>query len=106
MKEITTNYIDDILFKLEIKPSLAGYRYWLLAIKIKLENPSINSMILYEKIAETCNATRTAVERGLGYARTKSEEAIREHFKVRYKIDNKTLLALIINELESVKYGY
>lgn len=107
MKDTTKTIkdIEEILYKLEIKPSLIGYKYWILAILIALDSPNANMITLYEKIAEINKTTRAAVERGLRYARIESKKVIEEYFKVSYKIDNVALLALIVKELGRDRYG-
>lgn len=96
--------IKKILNELNINIRNKGYRCWIEAVKIVIENNKTNYSItkeIYPEIAEKLNDKSTRVERAMRNEQEKNSKEIQEYFGVRYKIDNSTLLALIVDKLES-----
>ncbi len=92
--------LEDILDELQIKVSLLGYKYWITAVELYLENKTIKMMKLCREIAKKYNTTGSRVERALRHAIEDKEETIQRYFNVSYDIDNSAFLALLAREME------
>ena len=90
----------NILDELQIKVSLLGYKYWITAVELYLENKTIKMMKLCREIAKKYNTTGSRVERALRHAIEDKEETIQRYFNVSYDIDNSAFLALLAREME------
>lgn len=92
--------LEDILDELQIKVSLLGYKYWITAVELYLENKTIKMMKLCREIAKKYNTTGSRIERALRHAIEDKEETIQRYFNVKYDIDNSAFLALLAREME------
>ena len=98
--------IEDLLDIINIKIDSSGYKYWTEAILQQMENPIEKISELYNLIAKKSNANRGSVERSMRTAYEKNKDIIKEYFNVNYKITNKTLLALLVREVQRIiKWG-
>lgn len=96
--------IKKILNELNINIRNKGYKCWIEAVKIVIEDNQKACAIskeIYPKVAKKLNDKSTRVERAMRNEQEKNSETIQEYFGVRYKITNGTLLALIVDKLES-----
>lgn len=96
--------IKQILNELNVNIRNKGYRCWIEAIKYVIENKKVSYSMtkeVYPCVADKLNDTTCRVERALRHATEDNQERIQDYFKVQYKITNGTLLALIVDKLES-----
>lgn len=96
--------IKQILNELNINLRLKGYRYWVEAVEYVIENnKTFYSMTkeIYPYIAKKYNDKNQRVERALRNVQEKNQEGIQQYFNVGYKIDNSTLLALIVDKIKT-----
>ena len=85
-------YVKKLLNKFEMQPNWLGYKMWVTAIKLKLENETKYEKMggIYVDVAKKHKSTYVKVERAMRYALNEgnTEEKIRKYFKVNYKITN------------------
>ena len=96
MKTIIENVLDDLQMRLSHK----GYTYWTEAVQMKLENPFKKIYYLYISIADKYNVSVFSVEHAMRYQVIKNKQAIKDFFKVKYRLNNNNLLHLIVREVE------
>lgn len=97
------NKTKQILNELDVNMRLKGYRYWIEAVRYVIENnKTFYSMTqeIYPKIAEKYNDTSSRVERALRHVLESKQEELQQYFKIRYKISNSALLALIVDKIK------
>ena len=102
--------IKTILNELNINIKNKGYRCWIEAVKVAIENRHKTCPMttkLYPETARRLEDEPHRVERAMRHAYENNKEEVQKYFNVKYKIDNSTLLALIVDKLEREgTYGY
>jgi len=96
--------IKKILNELNINIRNKGYWGWVETVKYVIENKKTQYSMtreVYPCVAEKMNDTTSRLERALRHATQNNQEQIQKYFGINYKIDNSTLLALIVDKLES-----
>ena len=96
--------IKKILNELNINIRNKGYKCWIEAVKMVIENKKTQYSMtkeIYPNVAKKMNDTTSRLERALRCTVENNQKEIQEYFGVRYKITNGTLLALIVDKLES-----
>lgn len=92
--------IEDLLDKLEISIATKGYKYWVMAIEMYLENENLLMGDIYKKIARSYQTTWSSVERAMGHSLERIEKKIQSYFGVTYKIVNITFLYLAVRNIK------
>lgn len=95
--------IEDLLDELNIPANNAGYKYWIMAVEIKLEHREETMGNICIDVARKYRTTPSNVERALRYAHMENRDRIKTYFTIGYRITNKRFLALLIRELERKK---
>ncbi len=91
---------EDLLDNLQIPIGNLGYKFCLAGIEIYEQNVLISNKELYSKIADRYKTTPANVERNIRHSYENRKEEIKKFFKIDYKLNNRTLLALMVRELE------
>lgn len=96
--------IKKILKELNINIRNKGYACWIETVKYVIENKKTRYSMtkeIYPRVAEKMNDTASRLERAMKHTIENHQEEMQSYFGVQYKITNGTLLALIVDKLES-----
>lgn len=97
--EIKTRYIvEKILDELGVKISLKGYKYWVTAVKMKLQNEYETMIQLYIDVARKHKTTASKAERAMRHAYEDLRPKIKEYFNLNYNINNGIFLECLTRE--------
>ena len=91
-----------ILKEIGVNIHLLGYGYWVAALQIasKSDERKLAMMELYYVIAERYKTSASKVEKAMRYAYEGKKTDLKKYFNVTQKIDNSTLLILLLEKLE------
>lgn len=92
--------LEDILDGLRIPLGQLGYKYWISAVKFKIESPNLMMGEIYKNVAKEYGTTPVRVERNLRHTYEHKKDFIRKYFGVDCNIGNSTVLALLAREME------
>lgn len=95
--------IEDLLDELNIPANNLSYKYWIMAVEIKLGHREETMGNICIDVARKYRTTPSSVERALRYAHAWNRDRIKSYFKIDYRITNKRFLALLVRELERKK---
>lgn len=101
MKNLTKE-TEQILDKLGINISHNGYKYWILAVQMKIKKPYIQMEDLYVELAKECGVTKSSIERCLrhAYATANKNLRVQKYFNLQYKVTNSVFLECLIREIQ------
>lgn len=95
--------IEFLLEEIGAKIHLRGFRYWIKAVKIKLENPDISMSSLYEQVAVYFNTTNSSAERCLRTAWESNKKYVEAQLNYNYKLNNSVILAYLVKNIKNME---
>ena len=104
MNEITKEAIlktEEVLNSIGLNIKFKGYRYWILAVLIKLKHSNYRLENIYKILAEKYKISKTTISSAMNnIVEIADNSIIQDYFKVSYKVTPSSLLELVSKKVE------